>query len=224
MIRIFVVADIRLYREGLAHMLAREQRFCIVGSAGTQEEVLSGLRAVRAGIVLLDMAMTGSVGVVRAIIEAAPGVKVVALAVAETENAILSCAEAGIVGYVARDGSVSDLIATVESVARGEARCSPQIAAALLRRVAALAAERRVEGSAVALTPRQLEIVRLIGQGLSNKEIARRLCIELSTVKNHVHSALEKLGTHRRAEAARLVQRGSSSVPGGHMSRSSGRT
>lgn len=215
MIRIFVVADIRLYREGLAQLLARKQRFCIVGSAGTREEVLSGLHAVRAEVVLLDMAMTGSVGVVRTIIEAAPGVKVVALAVTETEDEILSCAEAGIVGYVARDGSVSDLIATVESVVRGEARCSPQITAALLRRVAALAAERRVEGPSVTLTPRQLEIVRLIGQGFSNKEIARRLCIELSTVKNHVHSALEKLGTHRRAEAARLVRWGgpSDSLP-----------
>jgi DNA-binding NarL/FixJ family response regulator len=208
MIRIFVVADIRLYREGLAHMLAREQRFCIVGSAAAREEVVSRLRATRAEVVLLDMAMTGSVGVVRALIEAAPGVKVVALAVTETEDEILSCAEAGIAGYVPREGSVNDLIAAIESVARDEARCSPQITAALLRRVASLAGERRVEGSVAVLTPRQLEIVRLIGQGLSNKEIARQLCIELSTVKNHVHSALEKLGTHRRAEAAMLVRRG----------------
>jgi two-component system nitrate/nitrite response regulator NarL len=219
MIRIFVVADIRLYREGLAHMLAREQRFCIAGSAGAREEVVSRLRTTRAEIVLLDMAMTGSVGVVRALIEAAPDVKVVALAVTETEDEILSCAEAGIVGYVPRDGSVHDLIATIESVVRGEARCSPQITAALLRRVASLAAERRVEGPAAALTPRQLEIVRLIGQGLSNKEIARRLCIELSTVKNHVHSALEKLGTHRRAEAARLVRRGGLPSPPGSSHR-----
>jgi two-component system, NarL family, nitrate/nitrite response regulator NarL len=208
MTRIFVVGDIRLYREGLAYMLAREQRFCIVGAAGAREGILAGLRHARAEIVLLDMAMIGSLGVVRAIIQGTPGVKVVALAVAEAEDEIVLCAEAGIVGYVPREGSVEDLIATIESVARGEARCSPQIAAALLRRVAALSAERRAEGSGGKLTTRQLEIVRLIGEGLSNKEIARRLCIELSTVKNHVHSALEKLGTHRRAEAAALVRRG----------------
>lgn len=147
---------------------------------------------------------------VRAIAGTAPDVKVVALAVAETETEddIISCAEAGIAGYVPREGSGEDLLWTIEHVARGEAPCSPRIAATLLRRVAALAAERRpASRGATGLTPRQRQIVGLIGQGLSNREIAQRLCIELSTVKNHVHSALEKLGTNRRAEAVALLRR-----------------
>jgi two-component system nitrate/nitrite response regulator NarL len=206
-VRIFVVADIRLYREGLAHILAKEQRFCIVGSAAHQQQTIAELENSQAEIVLLDMAMAGSLEVVRAIIEAVPHIRIVALAVAETEKDIVSCAEAGIAGYVPREGSSDDLLATIDSVARGEALCSPRIAATLMRRVAALAAERRPTAQRViSLTPRQQEIIGLIGQGLSNKEIAKQLCIELSTVKNHVHNTLEKLGTHQRGKAAMLMQ------------------
>jgi two-component system nitrate/nitrite response regulator NarL len=153
------------------------------------------------------MATAGSLGMVRGIAGMAPDIKVVALAVAETEDDIVSCAEAGIAGYVPREGSGADLLWTIEHVARGEAPCSPRVAATLMRRVAALAAERRPASRGVRLTPRQRQIVGLIGQGLSNREIAQRLCIELSTVTNHVHSALEKLGTHRRAEAVALLRR-----------------
>jgi two-component system, NarL family, nitrate/nitrite response regulator NarL len=207
-IRVFIVADIRLYREGLAQILAEEQRFRLVGSAAHQEESLARLVDSEAEIVLLDMATTGSLELVRVIAGTAPDVKVVALGVAETEDDIVSCAEAGIAGYVPREGSGEDLLWTIEHVARGEAPCSPRIAATLLRRVAALAAERRPASRGASLTPRQRQIIGLIGQGLSNREIAQRLCIELSTVKNHVHSALEKLGTHRRAEAVALLRQG----------------
>jgi two-component system nitrate/nitrite response regulator NarL len=168
---------------------------------------LARLHDTRPEIVLLDMAMAGSVASIRAIVEGASDVKVVALAVAETDHDIVACAEAGVAGYVSRDGSTGDLIATIDSVVRGETLCSPRIAATLLQRVAALAAERGTAAPVASLTPRQREILGLIGQGLSNKEIARRLCIELSTVKNHVHSTLEKLGTHRRAEAVALLRR-----------------
>jgi two-component system nitrate/nitrite response regulator NarL len=205
-IRVFVVADIRIYREGLTQLLAREPSLRIVGSAARQDQVLARLRDTPVDIVLLDTAMAASTPTIRAIARAAPRVKVVALAVVETDDDIVACAEAGVAGYVPRDGTSDDLIATVKSVARGEALCSPRAAATLLRRVAVLAAERPSVSARASLTPRQAEILELIGQGLSNKEIARRLCIALSTVKNHVHHSLEKLGTHRRVEAAALVR------------------
>jgi two-component system, NarL family, nitrate/nitrite response regulator NarL len=205
-IRVFVVADIRIYREGLTQLLAREPSLRIVGSAARQDQALARLRDTSVDIVLLDMAMAASTATIRAIARAVPRVKVVALAVTETDDDIVACAEAGVAGYVPRGGTSDDLIATVKSVARGEALCSPRAAATLLRRVAVLAAERPSVSARASLTPRQAEILELIGQGLSNKEIARRLCIALSTVKNHVHYSLEKLGTHRRAEAAALVR------------------
>jgi DNA-binding NarL/FixJ family response regulator len=160
------------------------------------------------------METPGSLGLVRRIRRSAPGVHVVALAVPDDENSVVNCAEAGVAGYVTRDQSIEDVIAAVESVARDEMIASPRLAATLLRRVTALAAHRGASGPAEArLTPRELEIVALIGQRRSNKQIARDLCIEVNTVKNHVHSILKKLHVDRRADAAERVRMSGYELP-----------
>ena len=123
---------------------------------------------------------------------------------AETEYELVACAEAAIVGYVTRDHSSAELRAVVASVARGEVVCPPRIAAMLLRRVAALAGGPDSNLGQTHLSHREREIVRLIGRGLSNKEIARDLGVEIATVKNHVHNILNKLRVHRRSDAAAL--------------------
>jgi DNA-binding NarL/FixJ family response regulator len=133
-----------------------------------------------------------------------PGVPIVALGVPDVEGDVLACAEAGIAGYVTREASLEELVAVVRSAVQGELRCSPRIAAGLLRRLSALS-EHGPSAPRVRLTARQREIVRLIGQDLSNKEIAHRLGIEVATVKNHVHNLLEKLNVHRRTAAVRLL-------------------
>jgi two-component system, NarL family, nitrate/nitrite response regulator NarL len=203
-IQVVVLSDIRLYREGLAEILDKRGPV-VVGTAGDRESGVALVSERRPDIVLVDMAMTHAAAAVRALLDAAPHVPVVALGVSETEDDVIACAEAGVSGYVTRDESVGDLVAALESVSRGEMICSPGIAAALLRRVTALA---RREDSAprTRLTRRELEIVELIDRGLSNKEIARRLSIELATVKNHVHNILEKLQVRRRTEAAARVR------------------
>jgi two-component system nitrate/nitrite response regulator NarL len=122
--------------------------------------------------------------------------------VPELEQEILECAEAGVAGYVTRNGSLADLIATIESVGRDEIIVSPRVAAALVRRLALLAAERRGPSARRALTSRERDVVMLLEGGLSNKEIAERLCIEVTTVKHHVHNILKKLRVSRRGEAA----------------------
>jgi DNA-binding NarL/FixJ family response regulator len=150
---------------------------------------------------LLDLLTAEGLPALRVLVEMASETRFVVLAVPELEQAIMECVEAGIAGFVTRDGSIDELVAAIESVARGEALCSPRMVATLLRRVAALAAASR--GPAVArLTLREQQVASLLGEGLSNKEIAARLCIELPTVKNHVHHILEKLGVSRRGEAA----------------------
>lgn len=202
MIRILIVDDTRLYREGLAQILVRDDRLSVVGVAGERDDALACVRELDPDIVLLHMGMPDSFGILRAVVATAPRTKVVGLRVAETEDEVLACAESGIAGYLSREGSLDDLLSTVESVARGEVLCSPRVAATLLRRVATLAAERRPRAAAANLTPREREIVGLIDEGLSNKEIAFRLSIEVHTVKNHVHNVLEKLAVHRRSEAA----------------------
>ena len=202
MIRILIVDDTRLYREGLAQLLGRNDRLSVVGVAGERDDALACVRELDPDIVLLHMGMPDSFEILRAMVATAPRTKVVGLRVAETEDEILACAESGIAGYLPRDGSLDDLLSTVDSVARGEVLCSPRVAATLLRRVATLAVERRPRAVAANLTPREREIVGLIDEGLSNKEIALRLSIEVHTVKNHVHNILEKLKVHRRGEAA----------------------
>ncbi len=206
MIRVLIVDDTRLYREGLAHILGREDDISVVGTAARREESLVCVRDLHPDLVLLHMAMPDSMATLRAVVNAAPEVKIVALGVAESESEVIACAEAGVAGYLLRDGSLDDLMATVQSVARGEMLCSPRIAATLLKRVASLAAERQSWKTQAHLTSREIEIVQFIDQGLSNKEIARRLSIEVRTVKNHVHNILEKLQVHRRGEAAALVR------------------
>ena len=197
--RIAIITNIRLYREGLADVLGR-QGIEVVGTAAAGPEGVSCVRTSMPDVALLDIAIPDGAPTVRALADSAPGVRVVALGVPETDGPVLACAEAGVAGFVHRDGSLEDLVDTLRRVDRGEVLCSPKIIGSLFRRVAELAAHSLP--AVGRLTQRELEILGLIDQGLSNKEIARRLTIELSTVKNHVHSILKKLQVRRRAEAA----------------------
>jgi DNA-binding NarL/FixJ family response regulator len=200
-IRIIVAGDIRLYRDGLALHLARQDGMFVVASAGSRVELLELLPSTTPDVVLIDMAMPESLRTLRDVAGLASGVRMVALAVPEIEPAVLACAEAGIAGYVTRDGSLEDLLTAIRSAARGECVVSPRIAASLLRRVSTLAGGRLHElDTDSSLTARELEIVQLVDQGMSNKSIASRLCIEVATVKNHVHNILAKLQAERRAE------------------------
>ena len=207
-----MVGDIRLYRDGLAALLDREAGLSVVGTAATQDEAVEQVVSIPADVALIDMAMAGSMGTARALTRIAPLTPIIALAVPENESNVIACAEAGIVAYVAREATLPDLVGAIEGAARGEAQCSPRVAGGLLRRIGALSRERAADEACARLTARELEIVSLIDRGLSNKQIASALFIELPTVKNHVHHILEKLGVERRAEAAarvRAMRRGS---------------
>ena len=162
MTRLVVVADIRLYRDGIAQSLEAVPGIECIGTAADGPDALTQASVLDPDVILLDMAMLASAATARALAEAAPGVKVIALAVPETEGHVIACAEAGIAGYVPREGSLDDLVAAVESAAQGEMVCSPQIAAGLLRRVAHLSAASRPAPPEANLTSRELEIVDLI--------------------------------------------------------------
>jgi two-component system, NarL family, nitrate/nitrite response regulator NarL len=205
MIRVLVVGGVRLYREGIAQMLSGQDGLTVVGVWSDPGDIADGGVGPSPDVVLVDLTTPEGQGAIHEVRRLVPDVPIVALGVTDMEGDVLACAEAGLAGYVTREQSVEDLVAVVESAARGELRCSPRIAASLFRRLSALAGE----PSAVRerLTVREREVLRLIGQDLSNKEIARRLGIEVATVKNHVHNLLEKLNVHRRAEAARLLAR-----------------
>jgi two-component system nitrate/nitrite response regulator NarL len=205
--RVLIVAGVGFYREALARSLGGDGRVGAVGTAADLEEALAALDEVGPEIVLVDMPTPAGADAVRALVAAAPEVKVVALGVPEVEPQVIAFAEAGASGYVAREGSMEDLVSVVESVARGECLLSPDIAAKLFRRVATLAREPRLEPMDERLTARELDVLRLIDEGLANKEIANALSIELPTVKNHVHSILKKLDVGRRTAAAARARR-----------------
>jgi DNA-binding NarL/FixJ family response regulator len=205
-IRLLIIDDTCLYREGLAAVLGLEAWVSAVETAGDQDDGLRQLDDFRPSVVLLNMATVGSAGILNTVVRTAPDVRVVALGVSETDDEVIAHAEAGIAGYLLRRQSLADLVAVVQSVAHGETLCTPRVVAALLRRVATLAAERRSSAEPARLTAREREILELVDEGLSNKEIARRLSIEVRTVKNHVHNILEKLQVHRRGEAAAMLR------------------
>jgi two-component system nitrate/nitrite response regulator NarL len=202
MIDVLVVTDVRLYREGLAEVLDRHEDLRVVGAAADAASAIAAVRRSPCDVAVVDLGTDEGLAAVRELGLAAPDVRMVALAVTEEADEVIAWAEAGISAFVTRDGSIADLVSAVAGAMQDELPCSGRIAAALMRRVAALASEPSALAPRARLTRREREIVALIDEGLANKEIAARLRIELPTVKNHVHHILEKLGARRRSEAA----------------------
>jgi two-component system, NarL family, nitrate/nitrite response regulator NarL len=208
-IRLAIVARVRFYRDGLAALFADRAGFEVIATAGASGDVLAFVREHRPDIVLLGIGPDVGVALVQEILAEAAETRIVALDVSDDDPDVLPLAEAGVSGYVTVDATADEVVHIVEGVSHGETLCSPRIVALLLQRVAVLAAPRAASPNGIGvLTPREREIAALIGDGRSNKEIARTLCIEVATVKNHVHHILEKLQVARRGEAAALLRRG----------------
>jgi two-component system, NarL family, nitrate/nitrite response regulator NarL len=202
-IRTFILVGVRLYREGLERFLQAQTSVQVIGSSARPSEAIDRIHDLRPDVVLVDLGMVDGRSAARRIREAASEARVVALAVSETGAEVVAWAEAGMAGYVSRDGSLDDLLVTIKRASRGETLCPPTIMASVIERLAAHANGPRPHppGDRPRLTRREREIIGLIDQGLSNKEIARVLSIALPTVKNHVHNILEKVGARRRGEA-----------------------
>jgi DNA-binding NarL/FixJ family response regulator len=171
----------------------------MVAAVGQRDAAVAVVREQRPDVALIDMRMPDGCDLARALLLAMPELKLVGLGLAETEDNVLAYAGAGFAGYVPREAPLDELIEILRGIARGEVRYSRSITAALLHRLAGAAS---APTGRMTLTPRETEIVRLIDDGLSNREIAQRLAIEPATVKNHVHNLLEKLHVSRRGEAA----------------------
>ena len=202
--RLFVVDDNRLLRDGLVSMLAAQQDFDVVGSASTNDEALEQIRDLQPDVALIDVGMAGEGGIALTQLLRQRVVRIVILGMIDSTDEIMAFIEAGIIGYLVKESSFGHLVETILSAMRGEATCSPEMAASLFTRIAELAKDRQLEvpENSTTLTARELEILTLVADGLANKDIAQRLFIETQTVKNHIHNILDKLRLHNRIEAA----------------------
>jgi DNA-binding NarL/FixJ family response regulator len=199
-IRVAVIAHVRLHRDGVAALLHADGRIRVAATAHTAGDARLDAEV---DVVVLDTAAEDGVMLVRR--WAGAGRPLVAIGIPRVEEHVLAFAETGVLGFVEWDAPVGELADCIEAAARGEASCPPRVATTLLRRIAAPAPRPAPRLEPTALTAREQQIVELIAEGLSNKEIGRRLYIEVATVKNHVHNILEKLQVSRRGEAvARL--------------------
>jgi DNA-binding NarL/FixJ family response regulator len=207
MSRVFVLADVRLYRESLANVLAASGRVEVTGSAAVTMDAELQIRALRPDVVLVDMSAPDAHGVARHLHERLPDLALIALGVANTDHEQMRCAEVGIIGYVTSDATAPELMSVIDRAARGEVVCSPKMAGDLVRKLAAMTRDHQPRVQHAPLTKREREIAALVGQDLSNKEIAAKLNIEVATVKNHVHNVLDKLGITRRADIATALRR-----------------
>ena len=208
--RLFLVGEYALFRECLAAKLGEFDGFTLVGQSATLVEVRDVLVDADPEIVLYDVSHSGEVALaeIRDFSETG-GPKLVALGLEEVDEEILRFIEAGAAAYVLKEVSVDDLVGILRRLADGEAVCSPKITSSMFSRLADLARARRREEhlETLELTMREMEILRLVAQGLSNKQIAGELCLSFHTVKNHVHNILEKLKVEHRSQAVDYAYR-----------------
>ena len=200
--RVAILSVVRLYAEGLAEYLGSRGDISVIGIARNFAEIKKLLEAAPVDLILCDTSERETAAEVRQLSSVFSDVRIVAIALTETEKEIVAWAEAGISAYVPRTASLTQLYTAILAAMRGEVRCSPKISGWLLRE---LRRRPKMSGRDERLTSREIQILRLISKGLSNKDIARELGISIATVKNHVHSVLEKLRVQSRSQAAARI-------------------
>jgi DNA-binding NarL/FixJ family response regulator len=211
-IRILLVDDQPLFRRAIAQLIGEQPGLTIVGEADNGLQALEMARSLHPDMVLMDVEMPVMNGVeaTHRIREELPAIKVVILTVSEADEHLFDAIRFGAHGYLLKDLRPEQLYDLIRAVMRDETALSPAIAGRLLREFRERPEAGRVitpEASGPNLTQREVEILQLVAEGMSNKEIGSRLSITEGTVKNHVHNALEKLQLENRIQAAAYVVR-----------------
>jgi two-component system response regulator NreC len=200
-IRVLIVDDHGIVRAGLRALLSVESDLTIVGEAADGEQALRLARTLQPDVVLMDISMPGMDGLeaTRALTQSQPAVKVLILSLHEDSALVRAALEAGAAGYVVKRGVEGDVISAIRAAVRGDLYLHPAVTRALLAKdgPASEFAGRET------LSPREIEVLRLIAAGHTNREIAERLVLSVRTVESHRANLMGKLGLHSRAE---LVQ------------------
>ena len=216
-IRVLVIDDNRLVREGLAALLDAQSDLKVVAAVESTIDVLSQLQELKPHVVLMDAGLENgdTFRSVETIRKTAPEAKVIVMDLLPAPEDVIEFIKAGANGFVMKDATVEDLVNTIRSVALGADVVPPALTGTLLSHIAQQAAIHRLPGvaEAVRMTKREREIMNLIAEGLSNKEIAQRLSIATYTVKSHVHNILEKLALHSRLQIAAYTHKAGTDSP-----------
>ena len=203
-IRVLVIEDNRLVRDGLVDLLDAQPDFTVVAAVESADMAL--LKHAKPDVALVDATLgTGdSVRLVEGIRKTTPPTRVIVMDLLPLREDMIDFIRAGATGFLVKNATVDDCVQTVRSVAAGADVVPPVLAATLLSHIAERAVERNAPQvlTAVRMTNREREVIGLIAEGLSNKDIAQRLNIATHTVKSHVHNILEKLALHTRLEIA----------------------
>ena len=203
---ILFISHVHFLREALMETLRGGEGITAFG-AFSRETAEAVTAEFTPDLVLIDSSHPDAMALVSVVRSRLPKVGVVVLATRERDEEFLHWADVGISGYLGPDTSSRDLISTVRRAAAGEVVCPPRLTALLLNRFADRSSDRATRAGIHALTPREREIMELLADGLPNKLIARRLQVALPTVKNHVHSILDKWDVRSRGEAAARYRR-----------------
>ena len=204
-LRVMVVDDHALFRRGLEMVLGNEPDLELVGEASDGQEAIEKAQETMPDVVLMDVRMPKRSGIeaTAQIKELLPHVKILMLTISDEEADLYDAIKAGASGYLLKEIPIEEVSDAIRSVWAGQSRISPSMASKLLTEFAAIskATEERPQMPAPRLTEREMEVLKLVAQGLNNRDIAKKLYISENTVKNHVRNILEKLHLHSRMEA-----------------------
>ncbi|MCF3120072.1 response regulator transcription factor [Streptomyces arenae] len=203
-ITVLIADDQPLVRHGLALILRSDPAVEVVGEAGDGEEAVAAARRLCPDVVLMDIRMPvlDGVGATARLAAELPRCRVLALSTFDLDEHVVGALRAGAAGFLPKDVTPEELVAALRTVHRGEAVVAPRLLTRLLATfVAPAPAAHPLSGDLSALTPREVEVLRLIAAGLDNAEIARRMEIGVQTVKNHASGVFTKLGVRDRAQA-----------------------
>jgi len=208
-IRVMLVDDHALFRKGVASLLAACPDIEVVGEADTGAEALPKVADLMPDLILMDIQMPGMDGLeaTRRIVAEHPYVKIVMLTVAEEDRSLFEAIKAGAQGYLLKKIEPDEFLAMVRGVSRGDAPISRSMASKILGEFGRRVQRPQAEDPAAKITPREREVLQLLTQGNTNKEIANALCVSENTVKNHLKNILAKLHLQNRVQAVAFALR-----------------